>query len=135
MTQALLLPHAILFWSHVDKTTTPDGCWIWTAATDKNGYGVLVHRGKHWRAHRAAWALVHGPLPSNIHLLHGCDNPPCCRPQPPLHCRPGTPADNAADRINRGRDRLLARQRLVAAGQLVLSIDSAEPHSTTTQGA
>ena len=39
------LPHRDLFWSHVDRTTTPDGCWPWTGATDKNGYGVLMHRG------------------------------------------------------------------------------------------
>jgi len=97
------LPHAELFWSHVDHTTTPDGCWLWTGATDKNGYGVLVHHGIHWRAHRATWALTHGPLPSSVHLLHGCDTPACCRPDSPAHLRPGTPADNAADRLARHR--------------------------------
>lgn len=116
------LPHPELFWARVDTDTDPEGCWPWTGAVDKNGYGVLVHKGVHWRAHRAAWALTHGPLPSSVHLLHGCDNPPCCRPEPPDHCRPGTPADNAADRLARGRDALLARQRLEAAGQLVLPL-------------
>lgn len=124
---AALLPHRELFWSRVDKTTTPAGCWLWTGATDKDGYGVLVHKGVHWRAHRAAWALTHGPLTPDVHLLHGCDTPLCCRPDSPQHLRPGTPLDNAADRIARGRDALLARLRLEAAGQLVLALDQAPP--------
>jgi hypothetical protein len=117
------LPHRELFWSRVDMTTDRDDCWLWTGAQDKNGYGVLVHKGVHWRAHRAAWALAFGPLPPEVHVLHGCDNPACCRPDPPAHLRPGTPADNAADRIQRGRDALLARLRREAAGQLVLEFD------------
>jgi hypothetical protein len=116
------LPHADLFWARVDKTSHPDGCWLWTGATDKNGYGVLVHRGVHWRAHRAAWTLTHGPIPATLHILHGCDNPPCCRTDTPEHLRPGTPLDNAADRIARSRNALLARQRLLAAGQLELPL-------------
>lgn len=92
MTVPRPLPHPDLFWARVDTTSHPGGCWLWQGAVDNNGYGVLVHQGVHWRAHRAAWALTHGPLPTHVHLLHGCDNPPCCRPDPPDHRRPGTPA-------------------------------------------
>jgi hypothetical protein len=125
------LPHAELFWARVDRTSTPDGCWLWNGATDKNGYGVLVHKQVHWRAHRAAWALTHGALPSSVHLLHGCDTPACCRPDSPMHLRPGTPADNAADRLSRHRDALLARRRREAAGQLILRVDDQRDASSS----
>jgi HNH endonuclease len=108
----------------------PSSCWEWQAAVDADGYGVLVHKGVHWRAHRAAWALTFGPLPPEVHLLHSCDNPRCVRPTPG-HLRPGTPADNAADRLARHRDALLARQRREAAGQLVLPLLQVTPDRTT----
>jgi len=34
------------FWSQVDRTTTPDGCWPWTGYRDRKGYGVILVNGR-----------------------------------------------------------------------------------------
>lgn len=58
------------------------------------GWGVLL-------AHRVAWMVAHDmPIPAALWVLHSCDNPPCCNPD---HLRLGTPADNSADMVRRGR--------------------------------
>jgi hypothetical protein len=88
------------FLSHVEKT---DHCWIWTGATNGNGYGVLRWRGRdNQRAHRISYVIHLGPIPEGLILRHACDNPPCVRPD---HLQPGTNADNVADKVARGRAR------------------------------
>ena len=75
-------------------------CIEWTGTKFKSGYGEVHHRGKHWRAHRLAWTMANGPIPDGLHVLHSCDNPACCKLE---HLRLGTAAENAADKIARGR--------------------------------
>lgn len=86
------------FWAKVEKG---EGCWPWTAATNKQGYGVFKHEGKMRNASRVAYILTHGPLPSaKVMVRHTCDNPPCCNP---AHLTPGSCADNGQDAKERGR--------------------------------
>lgn len=86
----------------------PGGCWMWTGAVNESGYGVLsgpgLPRPKVY-AHR--WSYEHhvGPLPADLFVLHSCDVPPCVNP---AHLRPGTAADNAADKVARGRSKMPA---------------------------
>lgn len=92
------------FWSYVDRRG-PDECWPWKGGYFRLEYGcfnVPVAGGGFFatRAHRVAWTLENGPIPPGLDILHSCDNPPCCNP---AHLRPGTPAENVADMVRRGR--------------------------------
>lgn len=53
-------------------------------------------------AHRQTWVFTHGQIPHGLHVLHRCDNPPCCNP---AHLFLGTNLDNIADRVRKGRSR------------------------------
>lgn len=93
------IPIADRFWSKVEKT---DGCWLWTGSTHPFGYGQLStsHGERPARAHRLAYELAHGNIPSGMHVLHACDNPRCVRPD---HLMLGTPKDNMRGASARGR--------------------------------
>lgn len=91
------------FWAKVDISTGqgPRGdCHQWQGAKFQSGYGEAWNGEKYVRAHRRAWELLHGPIPSGMDILHTCDNPSCCRDE---HLYVGTPLQNAADREARGR--------------------------------
>jgi len=87
------------FWGRV-RVLTPDECWLWQGATN-GGYGVFMASGERWYAHRVSWVIAHGtesPEPCTRHLCNarGCVNP--------KHLKPGTHAENAADRVRRQRE-------------------------------
>lgn len=94
------------FWSKVDKRG-PDDCWPWAAARLPRGYGHFSLNGRAVGAHRVAYELSTGSIPSGLFVLHSCDNPPCCNP---AHLRVGTPADNMRDKVDRGRARTIPRR-------------------------
>lgn len=97
-------------WRRVDRDGptplhAPDlgACWIWTASTDRFGYGRinLGRRGEgDDRTHRVSYALEHGRVPVGALVLHRCDNPPCVRPS---HLFLGTHHDNTQDAKAKGR--------------------------------
>jgi hypothetical protein len=82
------------FWSRVDMRA-PNGCWEYTGARDKWGYGDIQFLKKHVQAHRLSWKLLRGE-PGELDVLHKCHNPPCCNP---AHLYLGTDADNTRDRV------------------------------------
>jgi hypothetical protein len=61
------------FWSKVEKTW---GCWIWHGAHDSCGYGHFTMDGKKIGAHRMAWFLTNGEMPSQ-EIDHTCRNRTC----------------------------------------------------------
>lgn len=93
---------AAIFWTHVDITANPDECWEWLLNRDRKGYGRLcfpLHKWITQRAHRIAYFLAHTEMPQ-LHVLHSCDNPPCCNPK---HLREGTQAENIKEASMKGR--------------------------------
>jgi len=100
-------------WSRV-KEPAPTGCREWAGTTDKDGYGLIWADGKYVGTHRVAWTLVNGPIPPGIHVLHHCDNPPCCEAEGTDHLFLGTHSDNMADKSSKGRH---AEQRVTHCPQ------------------
>ena len=76
-----------------------DVCWEWQGAK-RRGYGLFRSNGKPVQAHRVAFELSRGEFSSTLHVLHRCDNPPCCNP---MHLFLGSPLNNAKDRGDKGR--------------------------------
>jgi len=109
------------FWSKVDKTKRPDGCWVWTAGKNNTGRGthspvrfkgVPVREGRaSVQAHVWAYILKHGNRPlghglqrgsAGLVLRHICGNGdlPCVNP---AHLRVGTQHDNNRETAAMGR--------------------------------
>lgn len=70
----------------------PDtGCWEWTAARTKGGYGQLTRGGRNRRAHRHVYETLVGPLDLTQQLDHRCRVRHCVNPG---HLEPVTPTEN-----------------------------------------
>lgn len=91
------------FWAKVDKRGD-DECWPWTAGCTTAGYGSIGSGGAgtpNLYAHRISYEFAHGTIPEGLHVLHSCDNPPCCNP---AHLFLGTQVENMADMCAKGRN-------------------------------
>jgi hypothetical protein len=111
------------FWKKVRKTET---CWLWIGAKSANGYGTVRFDGKLQKAHRVAWQLRHGPIPStqqaweHLELIHLCGVRSCVRPDhmglvPRGFSTVGRPQNV---RRSRGRPRKLTAEQVVAIREL-----------------
>ncbi len=88
------------FWSKVDKSAGPNGCWLWKASCFSTGYGVFSRMGTLELAHRCSWELANGPIPKGLWVCHHCDCPPCVNPE---HLFLATSAGNTQDSVDKGR--------------------------------
>lgn len=92
------------FWGAVDRSGGTDACWPWSlSTTSKRGnYGQVKWQGSVQRAHRVAYELAVGPIPSGLTLDHTCHDPDICvEPCPhtrccnPEHLEPVTRGENS----------------------------------------
>lgn len=88
-------------------------CIEWKGCVGPDGYGRLPGGSRKngpninpKLAHRWAYGMFYGSVPSGFFVMHTCDNPPCINP---LHLRVGTHIDNMRDAASKGR--LAAQKR------------------------
>jgi len=84
------------------KFTVSDcGCWVWSGASTKFGYGVMGGPNRTvLYAHRVSHEIHKGEIPTGFVVMHKCDNPKCVNPD---HLCVGTHAENIKDCIAKGR--------------------------------
>jgi len=75
-----------------------NGCWIWTGAIHKTGYGQVKWKGKSTVAHRVIYELLSSDIPSGLVLDHLCNVKKCVNPE---HLEPVTYSENTQRAWNR----------------------------------
>lgn len=84
-----------IFWTNV-QIGAPDVCWEWLGDIGSAGCGRMYYAGKRMGAHRIAWILTYGDIPTYdpykpTVVIHACSNKSCCNPN---HLMLGTRADH-----------------------------------------
>jgi len=90
-----------------DKVEKTDGCWIWKACKNKDGYGKFRYQKDAIKSHRFSYCLHNICSLESISefvIRHSCHNPSCVNPD---HLSTGTNQDNVNDMIAAGRQVIL----------------------------
>jgi hypothetical protein len=67
---------------HIRRNIDPGeaGCWLWSRARNKHGYGWASYRNKTHEAHRLIYMLSRRPVPAGLVLDHLCRVRHCVNP-------------------------------------------------------
>lgn len=93
------------------------GCWVWSGAVDRYGYGMLkvktLHGDRTTGAHRASWVVHRGVVSPTLTIDHLCRLKTCVNPD---HLEPVTNAENIRRRTadnpgGTGRPRIPLQER------------------------
>jgi hypothetical protein len=74
-------------WERVDKTSNPNGCWIWLGSFNTHGYGQMMVGSRLdgtrtlATTHRLAYKLTKGDISPQLEIDHLCRNRKCCNPE------------------------------------------------------
>lgn len=63
------------------KIEKSDNCHSWSAARQKQGYGMFSYDGKSMPAHRFAYLLYKGDIAENMVVHQTCENSGCVNPE------------------------------------------------------
>lgn len=95
------VPPEIRFWDHVDKSSSPSGCWLWIGRKGGSGSGRTRRLGVYGlfnvsaeitvTAHRYAWEILRGSLSEDKEPDHTCKVTACVNPD---HLEPVTHREN-----------------------------------------
>jgi len=110
------------FWVRV-REDMMTGCWLWQGGRNAAGYGYFSlasgRRGAYLvRAHRWAYRLLVGPIPSWLEIDHLCRNRACVNP---THMELVTSVENIrrGENHNRNKTRCPAGHLYIAANTYV----------------
>lgn len=99
MSERLPSPEAhmnlLKFYARIQVT---ESCWLWTAGKSAAGYGIVCTWSRTSKiamnryAHRVAYELIFGPIPSGMVIDHLCRTRHCVNP---THMEPVTSGENS----------------------------------------
>ena len=87
------------FWVKVEKKSNEE-CWMWTAGTSPQGYGIFWDGRRNVSAHVHAYRLAYGPVPLGLQIDHRCGVRACVNPEH-LRCVSSKQNNENRHRLNR----------------------------------
>ena len=94
-----MAPSEMKEWMESHYDLNDNGCWVWRRFKNR-GYGKVGWKGEIHSVHRLYWLLSGRTIPEGMVMCHGHNCFKACFN--PEHLKPGTHAENQADRVRDG---------------------------------